>query len=78
MSETTLCGGRNVLAAALLACATAALAQESPARASVDMQWAVKIPMRDGTKLNATIYRPHGQRDRLPLVFTLTPYIGDS
>jgi uncharacterized protein len=46
--------------------------------AEVDLQWAVKIPMRDGVPLNATIFRPHSQKEALPAVFTLTPYIGDS
>jgi predicted acyl esterase len=44
----------------------------------VDMQWAVKVPMRDGVALNATVFRPHAQKEGLPVVFTLTPYIGDS
>jgi putative CocE/NonD family hydrolase len=44
----------------------------------VDMQWAVKVPMRDGVALNATVFRPHEQKESLPVVFTLTPYIGDS
>jgi hypothetical protein len=34
--------------------------------------------MRDGIKLNATVYRPSGQEGRLPVLFTLTPYIADS
>ncbi len=42
------------------------------------MQWGVKIPLRDGVHLNATIYRPHEQIEALPVIFTLTPYIGDS
>src|SRR3974390_1680375 len=44
----------------------------------VDMTWGVKIPVRDGAKLNATIYQPHAQKEPLPLLFTFTPYIGDS
>ncbi len=44
----------------------------------VDMQWGVKIPARDGVSLNATVYQPHAQKDPLPVVFTFTPYIGDS
>jgi putative CocE/NonD family hydrolase len=44
----------------------------------VDLSWAVKIPMRDGVKLNATVYRPHEQKEALPVVFTMTPYIGDN
>src|SRR5215469_12902821 len=55
-------------------------AEDQPKSASrdVDMTWGVKIPLRDGVKLNATVYRPHGQKEALPVVFTLTPYIGDS
>jgi uncharacterized protein len=50
----------------------------SQAEAQVDMQWAVKVPMRDGVLLNATVLRPHAQKEALPVIFTLTPYIGDS
>jgi putative CocE/NonD family hydrolase len=44
--------------------------------ACVDFMWGVKIPMRDGVKLNATVYLP---REGLPVpaIFTLTPYIAD-
>jgi len=44
----------------------------------VDMSWGVKIPMRDGVQLNATVYQPHGQKEPVPVIFTFTPYIGDS
>jgi uncharacterized protein len=44
----------------------------------VDLQWGVRIPMRDGVELAATLYRPAGQKEPLPVVFTLTPYIGDT
>src|SRR6266480_4252783 len=50
-------------------------AAEEPA---TDMHWAVKIPMRDGAKLNATVFTPHDQKGPLPVIFTFTPYIGDS
>jgi putative CocE/NonD family hydrolase len=50
-------------------------ANEEPA---VDLQWAVKIPMRDGVKLNATVFTAHGQKEPVPVIFTFTPYIGDS
>ncbi|HKW57989.1 MAG TPA: CocE/NonD family hydrolase [Candidatus Acidoferrum sp.] len=43
-----------------------------------DMRWAVKIPMRDGVQLNATLFQPHAQKEPLPVIFTFTPYIGDS
>ncbi len=72
---------RGVIAAAALVLAyrIAASAEEMPpAGSNVDMQWGVKVPMRDGVALNATIYRPRGQKEGLPAVFTLTPYISDS
>lgn len=55
-------------------------AQEPPkaAPAEVDMVWGVRIPLRDGVRLNATLYQPHKQKEPLPVIFTLTPYIGDS
>jgi len=59
----------------LLFIATAASA-EIPK--SVEMKWAVKIPLRDGIRLNATIFQPAGQTDPLPVIFTLTPYLADS
>jgi uncharacterized protein len=34
--------------------------------------------MRDGVKVNATVYQPHGRKEPLPVVFELTPYISDS
>ena len=55
-------------------------ARQKPAadEPTVDMQWTVKIPARDGVKLNATVFMPHGQKQPLPVIFTFTPYIGDS
>jgi putative CocE/NonD family hydrolase len=61
-----------VLLAALAAAAFAADSQD------VDFQWGARVPMRDGVHLNATIFRPAGQKEPLPVIFTLTPYIGDS
>jgi len=59
--------------------AMASFAQEAGKEAAIpDMRWAVKIPMRDGVSLNATVFLPHGQQDPVPVIFTLTPYIGDS
>jgi len=34
--------------------------------------------MRDGVKLDATVYKPRDQKDPLPVIFTLTPYVSDS
>ena len=46
--------------------------------AKVDWQWGVKIPLRDGVHLNATLYKPVDQKEPRPCLFTLTPYIGQS
>ncbi len=45
---------------------------------AVDLLWGVKIPLRDGVQLNATVFKPKDQKDPLPVIFTLTPYIADS
>ena len=42
-----------------------------------DLKWGEKIPVRDGIRLNATLYRPKTS-ERAPAIFTLTPYIADS
>ncbi len=69
-----------ILLASMCAPGTRSLAQESsvPAAPVPDMRWGVKIPMRDGVALNATVFQPHAQKEPLPVIFTFTPYIGDS
>jgi hypothetical protein len=49
-----------------------------PDAGRVKFQWGVKIPLRDGVKLNATVYTPREQQGPAPCVFTLTPYISQS
>jgi putative CocE/NonD family hydrolase len=49
-----------------------------PDSEQVKFQWGVKIPLRDGVKLNATVYTPRQQKEPAPCVFTLTPYISQS
>jgi uncharacterized protein len=44
----------------------------------VQMQWGVRIPMRDGIHLNATLYLPKPQSAPAPCIVALTPYIADS
>ena len=46
--------------------------------AKVEWQWGVKIPLRDGVRLNATLYKPAVLKEPRPCLFTLTPYIGQS
>ena len=68
-------------AALALVCACA-IAEEKPAAppdaAGAQLVWGVKIPLRDGVKLDATLYRPKHQTGPLPCVFTLTPYIAQT
>jgi putative CocE/NonD family hydrolase len=49
-----------------------------PGPFDIELDWGVRIPMRDGVRLSATIYRPRGVRVPLPVLLTLTPYIADS
>jgi len=44
----------------------------------VNIHWGVKIPLRDGIRLNATVYLPAVRMDPSPAIFTLTPYIGQT
>ena len=53
-------------------------ADDSTGISTVSIQWAARIPLRDGVALNATVYRPKNQNAPAPCIFTLTPYIGDS
>ncbi|MBI9044214.1 MAG: CocE/NonD family hydrolase [Anaerolineaceae bacterium] len=47
--------------------------------ADIDFKWGVKIPLRDGVYLNATLYMPiDSGNDPVPLIFTLTPYVSDT
>jgi putative CocE/NonD family hydrolase len=63
---------------ALIPAATVLAVSASAAEPAVDLRWGEAIPLRDGVKLNATVYLPAGRTKALPAVFTLTPYIGDS
>jgi putative CocE/NonD family hydrolase len=44
----------------------------------VNLAWGLKIPMRDGIHLNATLYQPQEMPEPSPVIFTLTPYISDT
>ena len=66
---------------ASLALGTAALAADEakvPDAAKIDLHWGVKVPLRDGVKLNATVYTHKNQAAPSACVFTLTPYISQS
>src|SRR5437016_5670056 len=69
----------STLSACCFANASAPAAEaEADKGAPVDFRWGVKIPLRDGVNLNATLYKPQVQKDPLPCIFTLTPYIAQS
>ncbi len=57
-------------------CEVISQARETSLLKPVDLLWGLKIPLRDGVKLNATAYKPKADGP-LPVVFTLTPYISD-
>jgi hypothetical protein len=44
----------------------------------VQVDWGLKIPLRDGVTLNATRYRARGDTTAQPCIFTLTPYISQN
>ncbi len=48
------------------------------ADAAIELTWGVKIPLRDGVLLNATLYRPRPAAGRLPTLFRLNPYRPDA
>ena len=45
---------------------------------AINIQTGIKIKVRDGVLLNATIYKPRLQSKPLPVIFSLTPYISDT
>jgi putative CocE/NonD family hydrolase len=53
-------------------------AEDHKTNKEIELIWGVRIPMRDGVKLNATVYKPKKMEVPLPVIFTLTPYISDS
>ena len=78
-SKRVSVGGALLVAIVLIGSTTVNAQQKMAAEEpGVDLQWAVKIPTRDGVKLNATVFTAHGQKEPLPVIFTFTPYIGDS
>lgn len=56
----------------------AASSQVLSADSEIELIWGAKIPMRDGVKLNATVYRPKHVEAQLPVIFALTPYTADT
>ncbi|MDC8013008.1 CocE/NonD family hydrolase [Tahibacter soli] len=68
---------RSALPLLAAVCAGAAVAAPMQS-ATAGWQWGVKIPLRDGVKLNATLYRPAPDTKIAACVFTLTPYVSQT
>lgn len=43
----------------------------------LELSWGVRVPLRDGVHLHATVYMPRAQLQPVPCVFTMTPYVSD-
>jgi uncharacterized protein len=69
-----------VLLLACLLCshfsATAASTNAAATTEEYRLEWAVKIKMRDGVDMNATVYRPLGSAP-VATILSITPYISD-
>ncbi|MGH8250033.1 MAG: CocE/NonD family hydrolase [Steroidobacteraceae bacterium] len=73
------CGSLAVLLYAAIGYAQSESAPQAPPDAAhVTWTWGVRIPMRDGIALNATVYRPKDQKAPAPCIFSLTPYISQN
>ena len=44
----------------------------------VEVRWGIRIPLRDGILLNATLYAPRELTAPMSVIFTLTPYIAQT
>ena len=49
-----------------------------PQLRAVNMRWGLRIPMRDGVRLNGTLYLPREHTAPCPAILTLTPYVAQS
>jgi len=73
---------RSAALVALVACALlgAPAARSLPGvddDAGVELTWGVRIPLRDGVRLSATLYRPRRAAGPVPALFRLNPYTPD-
>jgi putative CocE/NonD family hydrolase len=60
---------------AIIVLALPAFAEDKPGDYQLEMH--VKIPMRDGVHLDATVYKPEPMPGPLPVIFMLSPYPDD-
>lgn len=48
-----------------------------PEPVEVQLQWGVRVPLRDGLTAGVSIYRPAQQQGPLPVLLLMTPYLAD-
>src|SRR5882672_8257497 len=53
-------------------------AQAADKTSPVQVTWIQRIPMRDGVKLAATVFRDPKQSQPVPAIVLWTPYVGDT
>lgn len=68
---------RVTLAPAILLLAVASLAAQQRTAEGLDIESAVRIPLRDGVRLHANIYFPDQTRAPRPVILAMTPYMAD-
>ena len=68
---------RSLFTFALVLAGAAPLAGQTRSAEGLDLELGVKVPLRDGVKLNATLYLPQGPRVPRPVVLAMTPYMSD-
>ncbi|HXU44990.1 MAG TPA: CocE/NonD family hydrolase, partial [Thermoanaerobaculia bacterium] len=66
-----------LFAASAALCAQAPPAGPPPRVAAYDLTWDARIPLRDGARLHALLYRPRVD-DPGPVLLWMTPYIADN
>src|ERR1700687_2574505 len=60
-----------ILVLGLRALAQVPTRPDPAASKEVELLWGVRVPLRDGVNLNATVYKPQQMSDPLPVIFTL-------
>lgn len=68
---------RRVLLPMLLLLAAVPAAAQQRTADGLDIESAVRIPLRDGVRLHGNIYFPAGDRTPKPVILAMTPYMSD-
>ena len=66
-----------LLITGLLGCPFVWSAERTDTAKTFTLTWGVKIPTRDGIRLNATLYQPAKKSAPTPTILALTPYTAD-